>query len=45
MGIHKHYECNTSLWNFAQQLVQGQHYVAFSNRQNKCYVHRYVQLG
>jgi hypothetical protein len=28
MGIHKHYECSTSLWNFAQ-LVQGQHYVVY----------------
>jgi hypothetical protein len=29
MGIHKHYECSTSLWNFAQQLVQGQRYVVY----------------
>jgi hypothetical protein len=35
MGIHKHYECNTSLWNFAQQIVQGQHYVKFFNKYTK----------
>ncbi len=31
--------------NFTQQLVQEQHYVASSNRQTKCYVHRCVWLG
>jgi hypothetical protein len=45
MGIYKYYECNTPLWNFVQQLVQGQHYVTFFTRQTKCYVHRCVRLG
>jgi hypothetical protein len=30
---------------FAQQLVQGQHYVAFFGRQTKCCVHRRLRLG
>jgi hypothetical protein len=45
MGIHKHYKCNTSFWNFAQWLVQGQHYVTFSSRQTKFYVHRHLWFG
>ncbi len=44
MGIDKHFECNTSFWNFAQWLVQGQHYVTFFTRQTRCCVHRCVQL-
>jgi hypothetical protein len=45
MGIHKHYECNTSLWNFPQQLVRGQHYVAFFGKQTKCHVHSMCNWG
>ncbi len=35
----------TSLWNFAQWLVQEQHYVAFFDIQTRCCIHRRVWLG